>query len=60
MQVVSSMTTTAPEPAIDWFLAMSSIVTGVSRCSSTNQGAVAPPGIHALSSLPSRMPPPTS
>ena len=61
MQVWSSMTITAPEPSIDPAPAVASFVISRSKCSAgTNHGAEAPPGIHALSSLSSRIPPPMS
>ena len=56
----SIMAVDSHEPSIERFQSTSSIVTGVSRCSSTSQGADAPPGIQALSALPPGTPPPMS
>ena len=57
-QVVSSMTTIEPEPSIEPASPTSSWPSGRSRCSGPNHGAETPPGMNALSSRPSRMPPP--
>ena len=50
MQVLSSITTTALDPSIEPAWAQASLVMGRSMWSAgTNQGAEAPPGIHAFS-----------
>ena len=51
MSVVSSMPTIAPEPSIDPSLSTTVFSRGISRCSSKNQGAEAPPGINAFIEL---------
>src|ERR1017187_6610771 len=58
-QVVSSMTTTEPEPSIEPAAPTSSWPSGMSNCFGPNQGAETPPGTNALSSRSSRTPPPS-
>ena len=58
MQVVSSMTITAPEPSMEPALAIASKSRSVCIMMSPGMtGAEEPPGITALSFLPPRIPP---
>ena len=54
--VVSSITTTAPEPSIDPASPTGLASSGRSRCSGKNQGAEPPPGMNVFSSRPSLIP----
>ena len=57
MSVVESITMIAPEPSIEPLGPTTLGSSGMSTCSGRNHGAEPPPGMNALSSLPSRMPP---
>ena len=60
MQVVSSSTTTPPDPSIEPALATLSKSMPISISSDFNTGVLDPPGTTALSARPLGMPPPTS
>ena len=60
MQQRSSMTITAPEPSIVPAAAIESKSSGVSISAAVSTGTDEPPGMTALSSRPSGMPPPMS
>ena len=57
-QVVWSMGTTEPEPAMEPTSAIFSLASSTSRCSGPSHGDDTPPGMNAFSSLSSLMPPP--
>ena len=60
MQVLSSMTMTPPEPAMEPRSRMESKSMGQSRSFSVSMGALEPPGMMALIFRPLGVPPPMS